>query len=219
MQVDEFTSSILLPDGSVLSCGGSLGTPWRTAYRLSLSGEVQVLQDMLIPRGGHGLAVCGKSLYAFGGCGGNSSEQLVWDPIDTLPSRAWRRIPNMISVRCYFTPCAAEKVIYLCGGFAESCEIFNCERETYRPLAVTLPESSEVSAVLSDWEIIVLSPGYVTRLSLRSPGTISSEEHGKWSGVWGSMNSVLHSDCVYSPFDSAIQVFDLHTLDKRTFKP
>ena len=219
LQVDEFSSAIILPDGSVLCCGGSLGAPWRTAYRLALQGEVQPISDMVIPRGGHGLAVCGKAIYAFGGCGGNSCEAIEWEPLETLSKRTWKRIPNMLSVRCYFAPLAADPLIYLCGGFTDTCEVFNCETVTYELLNVSLPECSEVCAVLGDWEIILLSPGYISRLSLRVPGSLATERHEKWSGVWGSMNAVLYGDTVYNPFDCAVQAFNLRTYEKQMIKP
>lgn len=217
LQVDDFTSTILLPDASILCCGGSLGAPWRSAYRVLIGGLAQPLSSLLIPRSGHGLAVCERMVCAFGGCGGGSSEALEWAPLNSLALRSWRRLPNMLTARSYFTPCVVRRMIYLCGGFTDCCEVFDSERESYRVLAVWLPESSEVCAVLEQHELLLLSPRFTSRLNLRSL-ELESVKHVQWAGVWGSMNAIMHEHTVCAPFATAVNLFDLRTHEKSSLK-
>ena len=217
LQVDDFTSTILLPDASIMCCGGSLGKPWRSAYRVLIGGIAQSLNSLTFPRSGHGMAVCDKSVFAFGGCGGASSEAIEWAPLHTFPQQSWRRLPNMLAVRSYFTPCVLRHLIYLCGGFTDSCELFDSQRQSYRALAVWLPESSEMCAVMMQQQLVLLSPRYTSRLNLRSL-ELESEAHPQWAGVWGSMSAVAYEDLVCAPFATAVNLFDLRTHSKSSIK-
>lgn len=218
VQVDDFTSTVFLPDASLLCCGGSLGTPWRSAYRVEREGSVQALSSLVIPRSGHGLAVCGKWVFAFGGCGGASSEALEWEPLDSIPHRNWKRLSNMLAVHSYFSPCVLRQLVYLCGGFTDICEVFDSKQQVYRVLAAWLPESSEVCAVLHDNELLILTPRFSSRLNIKSL-QLQTEPHEQWAGVWGSMNAVLHNQVVCAPFATAVNFFDLRTYQKSILKP
>ena len=217
LQVDDFTSTVILPDASLLCCGGSLGSPWRSAYRVFAGGLAQPINSLLMPRSGHGLAVCEQTVYAFGGCGGGSSEALKWAPLDSLALRNWRRLPNMLTARSYFTPCVLRRIIYLCGGFTDCCEVFDSERESYRVLAVWLPESSEVCAVLTQHELLLLTPRFTSRLNIRSL-ELESVKHAQWAGVWGSMNAIIYEQIVCAPFATSVNLFDLRTHEKSSLK-
>lgn len=120
---------------------------------VSLQGHVVALPTLLYFHLSPGVIYVAYKhcVYLFGG-NTSSSETFKlrnWD---------WFGLPNMTAPRVYFVPCLHRSLIYLCGGFCPSLDIFCPDTDSFlRSPALSLPEFSSETLALSinNWILII----------------------------------------------------------------
>ena len=108
----------------------------------------------------------------------------------------WNRLPTMEEERGQFNPCVCQGLIYLPGGLSTSrIEVFNPDLWLFFSLKVTLPEVAGTVAWVTDGQLTVVSPNYVTKLKLgKSDATVKKH---KCRLLYPVHNPVVDRDCVY----------------------
>ena len=113
-----------------------------------------------------------------------------------LSNYTWSRIPDMITPRSRFNPVSFNGLIYLCGGYTTAVECFDPRDRTFQPVAVTLPEAFNTTAVVDNNEIVVITAESITRWNV-STKQKTSADHEDYH-IWSVGNPVLLGDVVYT---------------------
>lgn len=141
------TAAVFLSTQSLFWCGEGL-----SAVLSLTTGALTKLSDMIVKRKSHSAIAVNRSIYAFGGDGDITAERY------SLHLAEWSKLPDMHAARSWFTACAQDKLIYLCGGFTTNCEVFDTTTVTYSPLPHSLECSNwTVSFIYKDELITVVS--------------------------------------------------------------
>lgn len=125
-----FSSSCILPDGSVMIVGGQIPYHGDT-YSLDFSSKVPTCSkysNLNFPRSGAELIVHGEYLYAFGGSSGKDSpkaERMKWY------DNGWSILPDMKEGRNHFGLYKDGSRIYLIGGMGNNIEYFDTKLSTF----------------------------------------------------------------------------------------
>lgn len=167
IQADQVSASTILPDGSLLCCGGGnwrTEASWDSAYRLLSDGRVIQLKDLCQAREAHGILCCLSSVYVFGGDTNAgppvlSGERLAIGDIQTLQDRSWTLLLNMNFGHSYFTPALYRGLVYLCGGYSNTSEVFNPLDDLFSVVAMRLTDPEHCWEVVKGEELIIVT-GY-----------------------------------------------------------
>jgi hypothetical protein len=176
----------------VLTCGSQLSGFSSEAFIVHIkTGECVQVESMTTERVGHGLIVVKSTAYVFGGYGPLASCE-TW-----REGQCWRRLSKeMGSVRAWFTPCAANDMIYLCGGGRGPCEKFIINSESFEELAITMPVDY-VSSCSVNYKncILILTSAHIAVYNQASGlSYITSCNPGK--DMWSNSPAVVYKNTV-----------------------
>ena len=178
IQADQVTASVVLPEGSLLCCGGGnwkTDSTWDTAYRVMGDGKVEQLKPMQQAREAHGIVCCKDWVYVFGGdCDPGpriirTGEKLHLGDISTLKDRDWSILRNMCHHHSYFTPALYQELIYLCGGYCARTEVFDPRNDSFRGIGLKLVNPEHAWSVVYEEKLVVVA-GYRLHIYNRQHG-------------------------------------------------
>lgn len=215
IQVDEYSSWIVLENGLVFCSGGFLegGKALKTAYLLGRNGTVDQLPCMLTARYHHGLIQL-QHLYVFGGCkfyvvstihtdysnkqvtgGRNYAGYLKDCEMLDLTTRMWKHLPDMVEGRSGFNPCLFNRWVYVCGWGSKLLEVFSPNTESFLPFQLTLPETdSGCTLYVRNQLLVVHSGNYIVKFRAKQKGTIVQQSQAKYKSYkekWSNTQPVL----------------------------
>ena len=220
IQADEVSASTVLPDGSMLCCGGGSGpteSNWSSAYRLTNSGTVQVLQDMNMAREAHGIICFNDIIYVFGGQSDSgpqlqSGEKLLLGDVTTLQRRQWGLLPNMLAPHSHFNPVEYRSMFYLIGGFNRTSEMFNPIDEVFTPLPLVISDPQHTWCVVYQDTLVIVSGGRMHVLQDKGRNQRLMQLPSSMQDEWSRSPPVLHGDVAYRlAFNGDILETDLST--------
>lgn len=143
-------SAVMITDTQLIFTGGGKSHKKTCLVTFQPEGVIDY-PEMLDARRYHGSAFVCRTVYVFGGdiekC--HSAEKFP------LSSKAWTWLPEMSVQRSAFTPCVHKLSIYLCGGNVPECHLFDCRREVYTQLPLSLPSNTWCVASYVEGELIV----------------------------------------------------------------
>jgi len=121
-------------------------------------GTAQVTEypDSLNERKYHASVCLFRTVFLFGGdiSDGKSAEKC------SLSNKEWSRLPPMPVKRSAFTPCVRKRCIYLCGGNADVCHVFDTRTNVYEELPFRLPGSSWCVATFVGQDLVLENGRY-----------------------------------------------------------
>lgn len=186
IQIDKISSRWVIIDNSqVFACGGMLisrgkeafPTYWRSAYLLSLSGNVAELQPMFHSRAFHGVIHWRKYIFVFGGTGSACvnylSNKLECEQYSLELAVGWDFLPSMRKGRCNFNPCWYEEAIYLCGYGSEKIEYYLPLRNCMGIADCQMPEKTACCLYVQGSWLCIHSDHYIMRYKTDSVGRIA----------------------------------------------
>ena len=227
IQADQVSASIVLPDGSLLCCGGGnwrTETSWDSAYRLQSDGSMTQLQSLCQAREAHGILCFLDSVYVFGGDTDAgppvlSGERLILGDMTTLPGRTWSLLRNMRFGHSYFTPAVYKGLVYLCGGYSNTSEVFNPADEVFSVVRMRLTDPEHCWEVVQGDNLIIVS-GYKMHVFAGPEGRQRiHREPGYTRDEYSSVPPVLVGNVAYRLLmNGDVLETDLETREEVTLK-
>lgn len=170
-------TSVYLPTGDLLSCGGLEIVPKEpeglelsaaaSAFLLNIeSGSLCRGGNMRTARHSHGMVCYTGSVFAFGGV---STLTLRKAEEYQIATKRWHSLPSMNHPRRLFNPCARSDSIYLCGGVdCDSLELFSIPDRKYTVIEIMLPVTRcwQCASVLVQDELVYVTEAFVMRMRL-----------------------------------------------------
>jgi hypothetical protein len=163
------TVSVLLPDGSMVSCGGKSEHDCRAVHINTVTGEVTFLPEMLTARANAGIAYVDGVIFLFGGFCEGGKEHDSGEKF-SFATNEWTQLENrMASSRFQFTPYPHQQTIYIAGGWhSTAVEAFDIATETFTTLPLVLPKPFGTTCFVYNDELIVLQENRYIRWPLNS---------------------------------------------------
>ena len=193
------SAHVFLDSRRILTCGHQRSLYSSDSFLICIpSQSCQQIANMTEERVGHGIIAVNKIAYVFGGYGPKKScESLGLD-------LTWRKLPqDMTSARAWFTPCADQQSIYLCGGGVGFCERWDIISECFFDLPLKLPSDycSACSAYYKNCVVIV------TNTDLHVYNTTShisaSVVYSLGQDTWANSPAVIYRDVLYIERDES----------------
>lgn len=212
LPTDTASAYVVLPDGSLLICGG--GDPvLATTLRVDLNGVVTELQPMERVRAEHGIIQLQSQVYVFGGENDSgllkSFERLEWEYLTEIQTSEWVKLGNMGSERKLFKPCAHNGLIYLYGGFTPIFEVYNPATNQFSHLSVSIKDFMCETMAVADGSYLHLFSRKLCFTYNTLNNDCSYETCSKLATVWGKRNGILYHHSVYFTFDNLVHRYDL----------
>jgi len=211
------TVSVLLPDGSMVSCGGKSEHDCRAVHINTITGEVTFLPEMLTARANSGIAYVEGVIYLFGGFCEGGKEHDSGEKF-TFAANEWTQLENrMASSRFQFTPYPHQQTIYIAGGWhTTAVEAFDIPTETFTTLPLVLPKPFGTTCLVYNDELVVLQENHYIRWPLNSQ--MNESQKGSLGETVKDSNVVVQilGDKAYYTHETK-QVCDIHELNLTTW--
>jgi len=191
------SSVLMLPSGSAFISGGAAPVSPFACEICPKTGLVSQLQDMLVPRYGHGTIYNCGCVYVFGG----TSLQGKIDNCEALEmeNKQWQPLASLQQARDFFNPCLYESSVFIIGGRNTTvCEQYSIPENTFTLLPFQVPEGGECTSLLISKSILYLHKKQIIKISLESMRleweTARVEPP---SVIWSVLNPVLVGTTLY----------------------
>ena len=203
IEVDSYSVWIPLSPATVFLCGTTRLATYLThnnpSYLLrntSVSRLPGLNYDIRCP----GAALIRQKVYLFGGYeAGNahlgSKRRKAVFAFD-FSEENWRSEGEMRVERSNFNPCGRGFRVYLCGGYANSCEIFDTNILQSTLLDIVLPADSKLAyctATVCNDSLIVITSTSLSCYLLPSHQQIASKQHENYH-CWSSCPPIVYAN-------------------------
>lgn len=212
LPTDTASAFVVLPDGSLLICGG--GDPvLAAAFRVDLNGVVVDLGPMEQARAEHGIVQMGSCVYVFGGENDfgmlKSYERIEWEYLASIQACRWQALGNMHSARKLLKPCVYEGLIYLYGGFTPDFEVYNPATNQFAMMSQSVNDFNCETLAVVEGSYLHMFTSH-SHLSFHPTyKEFSCTSCKQLATVWGKRNGILYHHSVYFTFDNLVHKFDL----------
>lgn len=163
LQFDD-ASLALLPEGSLLVLGIVISNSSKAAYCVSNLGVISRLSDTLNIRIKTGALCCSSTVYAFGSLSypeSRTCEKMILHNCLALEQNSWQPLPNMLDSRFRFVPVEFAGMVYLNGGWCNTCEVFDLRTEQFSQLKLKLEDHHDCFTAVSANQMEVFTFGKV----------------------------------------------------------
>jgi len=195
-EITTMSSVLMLPSGSAFISGGAAPVSPFACEICPKTGLVSQLQNMLVPRYGHGTIYNCGCVYVFGG----TSLQGRIGNCEALEmeNKQWRPLASLQQARDFFNPCLYESSVFILGGRKTTlCEQYSIPENTFTLLPFQVPEGGQCTSLLISKSIVYLHKRQIIKFSLESMRL-------EWETVmlapsvgWSVLNPVLVGNTMY----------------------
>lgn len=213
LPTDTTSAFVVLPDGSLLICGG--GDPvLAAAFRVDLNGVVMEIGPMEQARAEHGIVQMGSCVYVFGGENDygmlKTYERIQWEYLAELQSCHWQALGTMHSARKLLKPCVFSSLIYLYGGYTPDFEVYDPVTTQFTTLSPSITGDFNCETLtIADGDYLHMFTSNSHISFNQSYNDFNCTQCKQLITVWGKRNGILYHHCVYFTFDNLVHKFDL----------
>jgi hypothetical protein len=108
----------------------------------------------------------------------------------------WHLEGEMRVERSNFNPCGRGFRVYLCGGYASSCEVFDANTLIFTLLDIVLPPESKLAyctATVCNDSLVVITSTSISRYNLPRQQQISTKQHENYH-CWSSCPPIVYAN-------------------------